>query len=118
MNTANIIYLTRPIEEPIIPKKLKQFPIWRIVLQKIQDKQNEIYNRKLKFLLNQAYQFFYDAQEPITLSPVDIPYFLYEKQRKQVAYDEAVKALLNVVQEKRVDECYRKRIKELKNGQK
>lgn len=114
---TNIIYLTRPIEPPK-PTKLKQFPIWRIVLQKIQERQNEIYNRKVKFLLNQAYQYFYDIQEPVVLSPVDIPYFLYEKQRKKIAYDEAVKALLSVVEAKRVDECYRKRIKELKNGQK
>ncbi len=115
MNTTNIIYLTRPMQPPK-PKKTTQFPIWRIVLKKIQEKQNEIYNRKLQFLLNQAYQFFYDAQEPIVLSPVDIPFFMYEQQRKKYAYDEAVKALLDVVREKRVDECYRKRMKELKNG--
>lgn len=116
MNATNIIYLTRPIEPPK-QTKMKQFPIWRIVLQKIQERQNEIYNRKVRFLLNQAYQYFYDIQAPIVLSPVDIPYFLYEQRRKKIAYDEAVKALLTVIEARRVDECYRKRIKELKKGQ-
>lgn len=111
MGTISVL---RREPEPARATNSIKFPLFRRVLARIQERQNEIYNKKLKFLLNQAFQYFLDESDEILLAPIDIPYFMYEKQRRDKAYNEAVKALLDVVKDKRVDECYRKRVKQLK----
>lgn len=123
-----VVYLTRPIEVKPQKKKVVVFPLWRRVLNAIQSYRNDIRNRKIQFLLNQAYQEFYNAQvitekciveengDEVTIKSVDIPYFIIEQQRRKIAYDEAVKALLNVIKDGRLNECYKSRIKELKKG--
>ncbi len=113
--STKVIYLeqNQPAEKKNEPAK---FPLWRVVFERIKEKKDELYNRKVAFLFQQAFQCFYDAQEPVILSAVDIPYFFYERRRKKIAYDKAVKALLYVIKEKRVDECYRKRMKQIKSG--
>lgn len=108
---ATILQLRR-VTEPAQPTI--KFPLFRRVFQIIQEKQNEIYNRKLKFLFKEAYYFFLDESDDIVIGQVDIPYFIYEQQRRKRAYDNAVQALLDVVRDERVDACYRKRVKQYK----
>ena len=94
----------------VIPRVFTQ------LFEMYQKRQNDIRRKKIELPHKQAYQYFYDIQyrpEPATDS-VDIPHFVYEEQRKRRAYDEASKALLDVIRDCRVDECYSKRVKELR----
>lgn len=94
----------------IIPKVFTQ------LFEMYQKRQNDLRKRKLNFLHKQAYQYFYDVQyrPELEADSVDIPHFIYEEQRKKRAYDLASKALLDVIKDCRVDECYSRRVKELK----
>ena len=113
---ATIIYLTRPIQ-PKKKEKVITFPLFRLVFDKIRAIKNDIYLRKLNFLHNQAYIEFYHQFAPRESSGVDIPAFMYEEQRRKRAYDEATKALLQVVKDCRVNECYKARKEELRKIQ-
>ncbi|MCM1266215.1 MAG: hypothetical protein NC200_08465 [Candidatus Gastranaerophilales bacterium] len=90
------------------------------LLEMYQQKQNEIRQRKINFLCEQAFQYFYDIQPVPEIRPsgVDLPYFILEsnaeKRRCEIAYNNACKAMLDVITNNKVDECYSKRIKELK----
>lgn len=94
------------------------------LLEMYQEKQNEIRQRKINFLCEQAFQYFYDIQpEPqIKPSEVDLPYFILEanaeKRRCEIAYNNACKAMLDIITNNKVDECYSIRIKELKKRSK
>ena len=84
-------------------------------------KQNEIRKKRILFLEQQAFQFFYDL-EPLPeikkSKGVDIPEFIQLKQaearRIQIAKNKASRAMLNVIADNRINECYTKRVKQLK----
>ena len=77
--------------------------------------ESEIRQRKINFLFDEAYQYFYDLLETPKVADVDLPEFIYEEQRKRVAWEKASKALLDVFADGRLNECYSRRMKELKN---
>jgi hypothetical protein len=110
---ATIIYLTRPIQ-PKKEERVITFPLFKLVFDKIKKIKNDIYQRKIEFLHNQAYIEFYYQFAPRKSSGVDIPAFMYEEQRRKRAYDEATKALLQVIKDCRVNECYKARKEELR----
>ena len=52
--------------------------------------------------------------EEIREKAIGLWYFVLEEQRKRRAYDQASKALLDVIKDCRIDECYTRRVKELR----
>ena len=83
--------------------------------------QDDIKRRKLDFLHGQAFQYFLDLEEAdlcrqIQDKGVNLPPFMLIEQARKRAYDKASIALLEVIKDCRVDECYSKRIKQLKGG--
>ena len=110
---STIIYLTRPIQ-PKKEEKTITFPLFKVVFDKIKKIKNDVYQRKIDFLHRQAFIEFYYQFAPRQTSGVDIPAFMYEEQRRKRAYDEATQALLEVIHDCRVNECYKARKEELK----
>ena len=82
------------------------------LLELYKQHQDEIRNRKIDFLRQQAFQYYYDelGEPEIKTSGVDLPEFILRKQAEQ----NAAQIMLQVIADNRVDECYRKRVKELK----
>lgn len=62
---------------------------------------------KVRFLTEKTYEHYLKAQ-PIAVSGVDIPYFMYQKQRRKRAYEETIKEMTKVIEECRVNECFKK----------
>lgn len=112
--SVNVIRLRTERVEPV--QKVKLLPnLFSNLLKQYRQKQNEIRQRKINFLFNEAYQYFYDLLETPKVADVDLPEFIYEEQRKRVAWEKASKALLDVLADGRLNECYSRRMKELKN---
>ncbi len=111
--SVNVIRLRTERVEPI--QKVKLLPnLFSNLLKQYRQKQNEIRQKKIKFLFNQAYQYFYDLLETPEVADIDLPEFIYEEQRKRIAYEKASRALLDVLTDGRLNKCYSRRIKELK----
>ena len=83
------------------------------LLKQYKAKQNELKQKKIDFLTKEAYRYFYDLLEFPKLSDVDLPEFIYEEQRKRIAYQKASKALIDVIAEGRLEKCYSARVKQL-----
>lgn len=112
--SVNVIRLQTERVEPV--QKVKLLPnLFSNLLKQYRQKQNEIRQRKINFLFDEAYQYFYDLLETPKVADVDLPEFIYEEQRKRVAWEKASKALLDVLADGRLNECYSRRMKELKN---
>lgn len=112
--SVNVIKLRTERVEPV--QKVKLLPnLFSNLLKQYRQKQNEIRQRKINFLFDEAYQYFYDLLETPKVADVDLPEFIYEEQRKRVAWEKASKALLDVLADGRLNECYSRRMKELKN---
>lgn len=112
--SVNVIRLQTERVEPV--QKVKLLPnLFSNLLKQYRQKQNEIRQRKINFLFDEVYQYFYDLLETPKVADVDLPEFIYEEQRKRVAWEKASKALLDVLADGRLNECYSRRMKELKN---
>lgn len=102
-------------------EKVRTIPnLFKNLLEKYKQRQDEIRRKKINFLTNEAYQYFYEIlyhQIEFKKYEVDIPYFLKIEQCKKDAHEQASKAMLEVIEQKRVDECYKKRVAELKKAQ-
>lgn len=97
-------------------KKVSVIPnLFSNLLKQYKAKQDELKKRKINFLTKEAYNYFYDLLEVPQVADIDLPEFIYEEQRRKIAYQKASQALLDVIAEGRVNECYQKRMKELKN---
>lgn len=111
--SVNVIRLRTDKVEPV--QKVKLLPnLFSNLLKQYRQKQDEIRQKKINFLFNEAYQYFYDLLETPKIADVDLPEFIYEEQRKRTAYEKASKALLDVISDGRLNKCYSKRIKELR----
>ena len=111
--SVNVIRLRTDKVEPV--QKIRLLPnLFSNLLRQYRQKQDEIRQKKIKFLFNQAYQYFYDLLETPEVADIDLPEFIYEEQRKRVAYEKASHALLDVLADGRLNKCYSRRIKELK----
>ena len=89
--------------------------IFSNLLNQYRQKQDEIRQKKIKFLFNEAYNYFYDLLECPRAIGIDLPGFIYEEQRKKLAYEKASKALFEVITDDRLNKCYSRRVKELRN---
>ena len=100
--------------------------IFTILYQSYKKRQDDIKQRKIDFLEKQAFQYFYDIQEDIIVErnsdKVELPHFIQEqeneKRRRKIAQDNASRAMLQVIEDGRVNECYSMRIKQLKQIEK
>lgn len=111
--------MTKIIEFPSkvqkVKSKVSNMPnLFTVLLELYKKKQDEVKERKIKFLANEAYKFYYALLETPRVADIDLPDFIYEEERKKLAKEYASKAMLDVILEDRVDVCYRKRIKEIK----
>ena len=114
--STNVIRVTdfKRNVEPV--KKISLFPnLFSNLLKQYKERQHELKQKKIKFLTNEAYKYFYDLLETPKIADVDLPEFMYEEQRKRLAYEKASKAMMDVIADNRVNQCYTKRMKELKN---
>lgn len=115
MNTNVItpIQFRRKQVEPV--KKITMLPnLFSNLLKQYKAKQDELKQKKIDFLTKEAYRYFYDLLEFPKLADVDLPEFIYEQDRKTRAYQLATKAMVDVIAEGRLNQCYAKRIEELK----
>ena len=74
-------------------------------------RKDEINKRKIKFLYQEAFNYYYDVLELLYASGnvIDLP-FAIEKTAK----NKAMNAMLKIIADGRINECYTKRIKQLK----
>lgn len=110
--------MARIIDFPVKTiQKVSLLPsVFTNLLEMYKNRQDELKRKKINFLHQQAFQYFYDVLETpaINAESVDLPNFIYDEQRKKRAYDRASKALLDVIKNNSVDFCYSKRVKKLK----
>ena len=115
--STNVITPTQFRRKQVEPvKKIALIPnLFSNLLKQYKAKQDELKQKKINFLTKEAYNFFYDLLEVPQAADVDLPEFIYEEQRRKLAYQKASQALVDVIAEGRLEECYAKRMKELKN---
>jgi len=100
--------------------KIIKFPLQRFfhsVYEAAKKRQDDIQRKKTEFLFQEAYRFFLDIYlTNVVNRGVDFPDFMYEAG--QVICNEAMhkaeEAMLYVIKNNRINECYSRRIKELK----
>lgn len=115
MHTNIIVFPKKISNEVQKVKNVRCIPnLFANLLNQYKKKQHEIKQKKIKFLTNEAYKFYYDLLETPKISDVDLPEFIYEEQRRSLAYEKANKAMLEVINDNRINKCYNKRIKEIK----
>lgn len=87
------------------------------IIRKHQVKQEQKIRKQLNFLFQCVFQHCYDSlEEPVKLSDVDLPEFMYDKTRREKAERIAfVKLLYRVADKKTVCKLYAKRIKQFKS---
>ena len=69
-------------------------------------KQTELRKKKIEFIYTQAYNFFYDLQEPVQVKELDIPEFYYIERNKKQAKSLAYRYLIDVIRNNNVDARY------------
>lgn len=115
--SANVIMLTqlKKMQHVNNCKKVSILPnLFSNLLKQYKEKQDEIKKKKINFLMQEAYRYFYDLLEFPKLSDVDLPEFIYEERRKRIAYQKASEALIDVIAEGRLEKCYSARVKKPK----
>lgn len=101
--------------------KVLKFPLMNYIHHILEEKKAEaddIMRRKIEFLTAEAYCHFLDLYLTRTLAAkiVDLPPFYYTTGAAicQEAMYNAETVMLDVIRDKRVNQCYTKRINELK----
>lgn len=77
-----------------------------------QHRKDELNKRKIKFLYQEAFNYYYDVlelAEAAKTNVIELP-FAIEKNAK----NRAMNAVLKIIADGRINECYSKRIKQLK----
>ena len=126
---SNVIRLSRPVIHPEVRevRKVIQMPnLFTIILNTYKKKQDEIKQRKIKILTDAAYKYFLGLlKNEKLLSPnpalnsIDLPEFIYRERRKKLAREKASEAMMDVIKNNRVDECfkaYKKYLKQQNRG--
>lgn len=102
--------------------KVIKMPLHRFfhqVFENIKKNQDDIKRKKIEFLYKQAYRFFLDSylMKIVERGTVDFPPYMYETGKIicQEAQAKAEQAVLEVIRANKVNYCYTKRIREIKN---
>ena len=88
------------------------------LIQAYKKHQDDIRNKKIAFLEEQAYNHFYTLYSVFGNDALEIPGFVHDSQAKRCARECAVRAVLDVIAENRLDECYTRRVRELRQAAK
>ena len=84
------------------------------IIRKHKIKEEKRLKAQLNFLFNQVFQYYYDLVKP-TVSGVDLPEFIYERERREQAERRTVEELLyRVADKKTVEKLCKKRANQLK----
>ena len=101
--------------------KVLQFPLRNYIHHILEEKKSQmddIKRRKTEFLLAEAYTYFLDLYLTRTLAAKlpDLPPFFYTTGAAicTEAMNNAESVMLEVIRDGRINQCYTKRIKELK----
>lgn len=70
--------------------------------------------KKIRFLVRKTYDHYLYSQ-PIVVSGIDIPYFMYYKQRTEYAYKKTLEEMTKVIEECRVNKCFKKCVRQTKS---
>lgn len=102
-------------------RKIIKFPLhnfFQQVFEEVKRKQNDIQRKKIEFLYKEAYRFFLDTylMKIAKDRAIDFPAFMYEAGIVicKEAETNAKQTILNVIRDNRVNECYTRRVNELK----
>ena len=84
---------------------------FRIINFLLKSHKDEIKKQKIKFLYEQAFNYYYAVEELnyATGNVIELPF-----AKEHTAHKKATKAMLKVIADDRVNELYTKRIKQLK----
>ena len=93
---------------------VRLFPkIFTVLLEKYRAKQDELRQRKINFLLNEAYIYIYSQMELPSVGAFDLSRAVYEEQRKSRASEKAAQVVMGIVASGKLDKCYSQTIKKL-----
>lgn len=84
------------------------------LIQAYKKHQDEIRNKKIAFLEEEAYKYFHTLYYIFESDSPEIPHFVHERQAERYAREQANKVVLEVIADNRLNECYTKRVRELK----
>ena len=99
--------------------KILKFPLISFltnVFAEAKKRQDDIQRRKIEYLYQETYRYYLDLYLVKTVNDVDFPQFMYEtgliicKEAKEAA----LKVMLQVIEEGRVNKCYTKRLESIK----
>ena len=100
---------------------IMKFPLQKFIhnlYEETKKRQDEILRKKTNFLYREAYRYYLDLYLIRTANKkcIDIPAFYYETGIVicEEARHNAEKVMLEVIKDGRVNQCYTKRIKELR----
>lgn len=101
--------------------KILKFPLinyFHHLLEEKKARMDDIKRRKTEFLFAEAYTYFLDLYLTRTMASkaVDLPPFYYTTGAAicSEAYHNAEVVMIDVINDNRINQCYTKRIKELK----
>lgn len=118
LNASSLPFVGPQVAEPA----LAFFPnVFKKLIEFQQKRKNEIRQKKINFLYNEAFQYFYDLQEAKEIiNPGEIGFlpFVWEKQKRKQAEWEATHAILRLIAKDLIDISYSIRIKDIKNKKK
>lgn len=84
------------------------------IIRTHKQKEEKKIRKQLNFLFQQVFQFYYDLEKP-NVSDVDLPEFIYEKERRERAEKNAFNELLYRIADKKVvNKLCQKRLNQLK----
>ena len=107
--SANVVKLPIKTES-----KVRLFPkFFTVILEKVKAKQDELRQKKINFLLKEAYIYVYSRLELPRVGEFDLPSAVYEEQRKKIAYEKASQAVVDIIASGKLDKCYSQTIKKL-----
>lgn len=123
---SNVIRLSSIAVQPYrkeVRKVIKMPNLFTVLIDAYKKKQDEIKQKKIETLTQAAFRHYLDLLESETkifktqvLNEIDLPEFMYRHRREQIAKEKASEVMMDVIENNRVDECYRQYKKFLKQN--
>ena len=93
-----------------------QFPLIGFltsVFNEVKKKKDDIQRKKIEYLYEQTYRYYLDLYLAKTVNDLDFPQFMYETGMIicNEAKTQALKVMLEVIKDGRINECYSKALK-------
>ena len=111
---TNIVRLSESVKEPKSEKERKVIVMPNLftnLLRAYKQKQDELKQQKINALYKETFAYFFDllyTQEILKeLQGIEIPIFLKKEELKKLAQEQASKEILKVINENRIDKCFK-----------